>query len=204
VIDTGESTPATLIGRAQRGDRDALSELLGLAQPHILRWCRRRVTAWIERSATAEDIAQEACLAVLLMLPCLPCDDESFWRIVYGIVDHKIVDAQRRVGRSRTELRHDVPERIDDTTVGPEDRALNGEDTRRLACLLSVLPEEFRLVLWLRLGLGLPADEVAAQLGGTAVAIRVRQHRGLVRLRRHLAVTIDQHATHGPPVVAPL
>lgn len=199
-MDTADtnSALALMIEDAQRGDRDAMCELMGLVRERALRWCRRRVTAWEERSATAEDIAQEACLAVLIMLPRRRWDDGSFWPMVHGVVRHKVVDVQRRVGRSRDEPCAELPDTVDALTVGPEDGAVSGENARHLAGLLSVLPESYRTILWLRLGLGLSADEVAVRFGCTAGAIRVRQHRGLTRLRRHIAAT---HAADVPVLI---
>lgn len=77
---------ALVIEDAQRGDRDAMTQLIGIVRERALRWCRRRVTAWEERSATAEDIAQEARLAVLIMLPRRRWDDGSFWPMVHAVV----------------------------------------------------------------------------------------------------------------------
>ncbi|WP_436501770.1 sigma-70 family RNA polymerase sigma factor [Actinokineospora sp. HUAS TT18] len=186
-----------LIERAQDGDRAALGELMTVVRARVLRWSRRRVTAWEERSATAEDIAQEACAAILVMLPRHRCDDGSFWPLVHGVVSHKVVDVQRRVGRDRTDPYADLPDTIDQHAADPEDGVLRGERSRRLAAVLGVLPDSYRRLLWLRVGLGWTTEEVAAEFGCTPGAVRVRQHRALTRLRRHLA-TLDA----GPDVSA--
>ncbi|MCP2092162.1 Sigma-70, region 4 [Actinosynnema pretiosum] len=52
--------------------------------------------------------------------------------------------------------------------------------------LLGVLPEKQREILLLRVVVGLSAEEVAVAVGSTPGAIRVAQHRALVRLRKAL------------------
>lgn len=136
--------------------------------------------------ATAEDITQETCLAVMVMFPRHRWDDNAFWPMVFGVAANKLADARRRAFRDQSVPAAELPENPDDS-AGPDGHTQRGEHTAELAALLRVLPENQRLLLWF--GLGLSAEQVAAKLGCTPGALRVRQHRALNRLRRHLAET---------------
>ena len=59
-------------------------------------------------------------------------------------------------------------------------------DARLVAALRQLTPEQ-REVVVLRIALGYSAEEVARQLGTTAGAVRVTQHRALAKLRALLA-----------------
>jgi len=55
-----------------------------------------------------------------------------------------------------------------------------------IAMPLAALTEGQREILWLRVVVGLSAEETAAVVGGTPEQVRVTQHRALNRLRREL------------------
>jgi RNA polymerase sigma-70 factor (ECF subfamily) len=55
-----------------------------------------------------------------------------------------------------------------------------------IAAPLAALTDGQREILWLRVVLGLSAEETAAAVGGTPELVRVTQHRALNRLRREL------------------
>jgi RNA polymerase sigma-70 factor, ECF subfamily len=66
---------------------------------------------------------------------------------------------------------------------GPEQRALQAEQSNKLGRLLAVLSARQRETLVLRVGMGLSAAETAEVVQSTPGAVRVIQHRALVRLR---------------------
>jgi RNA polymerase sigma-70 factor (ECF subfamily) len=131
-------------------------------------------------------VAQEVCLAVLTALPSYRDQGRPFLAFVYGIAAHKVADAHRSAARNRSEPVPEVPD-APETEAGPEQRAMQGELSDRMAVLLRVLPEKQREILLLRVVVGLSAEETAEAVGSTPGAVRVAQHRALARLRKSLA-----------------
>ena len=167
------------------GDPAALARLLATIRPLVVRYCRARVGRNERTFASADDVAQEVCLAVLTALPSYRDQGRPFLAFVYGIAQHKVADAHRSAARNRTEPVPEVPDGVSDT-VGPEQRAMQSELNERLAGLLGILPDKQREIVVLRVVVGLSAEETAASVGSTPGAVRVAQHRALSRLRRLL------------------
>lgn len=175
-----------LVGAAINGDRSAVERLLRSIQPLVVRYCRARVGRQERSYASADDVAQEVCLAVLSALPSYRDQGRPFLAFVYGIAAHKVADAHRTAARNKSEP---VPEFPDTPELrdGPEQRAMSGELSGRMARLMSTLPPKQREILVLRVVVGLSAEETADAVGSTPGAVRVAQHRALNRLRKALA-----------------
>lgn len=179
---------AELVERATRGDRAAIQHVLTFVQPVVIRYCRARL-GWIERAyGSADDVAQEVCIAVVKALPTYRDEGKPFLAFVYGIASHKVADAMRSAGRHHAEPVAEVPDgAAADPT--PEDRALSREQAERLSLLMEQLPRQKREILLLRIVLGLSAQETAEIMGSTPGAVRVAQHRALSSLREMLSRT---------------
>lgn len=182
----GDGQGAALVGAAVGGDRLSVERLLAWVRPLVVRYCRARVGRQERSFASADDVAQEVCLAVLTALPGYREQGRPFLAFVYGIAAHKVADAHRAAARNRTEPVAEVPDEPE-MDAGPEQRAIRGELTTRMAALLQVLPAKQREILVLRIVVGLSAEETADAVGSTPGAVRVTQHRALARLRRALA-----------------
>lgn len=181
-----EAELSDLVDAALLGDPRAVEQLLARIQPLVLRYCRARVGTRERTLVSADDIAQEVCLAVVSALGRYQYEPGSFLAFVYGIAAHKVADARRRAVRSRSEV---VPELPDTPALedGPEQRAMNGEMIGHITQLLRRLPDRQREILVLRVAVGLSAEETAAAVGSTPGAVRVAQHRALVRMREMFA-----------------
>ncbi|MEU4739834.1 sigma-70 family RNA polymerase sigma factor [Actinosynnema sp. NPDC023658] len=177
--------PEKHVEAAVRGDRRAVEALLAEIRPVVVKYCRARVGTGQRSSASAEDVAQEVCLAVLKALPNYREQGRPFLAFVYGIAAHKVADAHRASARNRAESVPELPDSAGNEP-GPELRALQGELSDRVGQLLSVLPDRQREILVLRVVLGLSAEETADAVGSTPGAVRVAQHRALTRLRKAL------------------
>ncbi|MET8757026.1 sigma-70 family RNA polymerase sigma factor [Lentzea sp. NPDC004782] len=174
---------AELVNLAVQGDRRAVEQLLRYLRPLVVKYCRARVG----RSATtADDVAQDVCLAVLTALPNYREQGRPFLAFVYGIAAHKVADAHRALARNRAEPMAEVPDQASRGT-GPEDFALQVELNGTMGELLRMLPEKQREILVLRVVVGLSAEETAEAVGSTPGAVRVAQHRALGRLRKEIA-----------------
>jgi len=179
----GRELPDGLIAGAVRGDRRAREELLALIHPRVLRYCRARMGYRESVLCSADDVAQDVCVAVVGALQTYQLRGLSFRAFVYGIAAHKVADAFRASGRDRTEPVDELPD-SPVSTDGPEQRMLAAERTAHLEALLAHLTPRQREVLLLRLAVGMSAEETAQAVGSTAGAVRVTQHRALSRLRR--------------------
>jgi RNA polymerase sigma-70 factor (ECF subfamily) len=173
---------AVIVAQAVAGQRAAVERLLGYVRPLIVRYCRARVGRQERSFASADDVAQEVCLAVLTALSTYRDQGRPFLAFVYGIAAHKVADAHRAAARNRSEPVAEVPDEPE-LDAGPEQRAMRVEMTTRMAELLQVLPAKQREILVLRVVVGLSAEETADAVGSTPGAVRVAQHRALARLR---------------------
>lgn len=179
-VVTDEMAP--LVAAAQVGDRAALEELIGRLRPGVLRYCRARLGRDAGSYGSADDVAQEVCMAVLTALPRYVDQGRPFAAFVYGIAGHKVADAQRAGFRDRSDVTDSLPDRADDGP-GPEDAAIASADAAAAAALLDRLPPVHRELLLLRVVAGLSAEETGAALDMSPGAVRVAQHRALARLR---------------------
>ncbi|QFZ24227.1 sigma-70 family RNA polymerase sigma factor [Saccharothrix syringae] len=173
------------LGGAVAGDRGAVERLLASIRPLVVRYCRARVGRQERSFASADDVAQEVCLAVLKALPSYRDQGRPFLAFVYGIAAHKVADAHRAAARDRAEPVPEVPDGPD-AEAGPEQHVMQEELSQRMGRLLQVLPERQREILVLRVVVGLSAEETADAVGSTPGAVRVAQHRALTRLRKAL------------------
>jgi RNA polymerase sigma-70 factor (ECF subfamily) len=176
---------------ASTGDRPALDRLLERIRPLVVQYCRARIGNGMLGPQAAEDVAQDALLAV--------CGALERWRpekrvmaFVYGIASNKVVDAYRAAGRDRSVPTEGVPD-SPDLSPGPEQTAVLNSEVAELRTMLDQLPEHHREVLVLRLALGLSAVETAHTVGSTSGAVRVTQHRALAKLRELVARRAERH-----------
>ena len=189
---SGERLDA-VVAEAVAGNRDALREVLEIIRPIVVRYCRARVGTTERSGLSADDVAQEVCLAAITALPRYKDQGRPFLAFVYGIAAHKVADAHRAAARNRADPTDGVPERYS-LEAGPEQMALDSESSARMTKLLSVLPEKQREILILRVVVGMSAEETAEAVGSTAGAVRVAQHRALARLKAEIIATKHDHA----------
>ena len=110
-----------------------------------------------------------------------------FASFVFGIASHKVADAKRSAARLAIPT-EDLPDGPDDRP-GPEETAVAYLEAERARALLARLPVNQRELLVLRVLSGLSAEETGNELGMSAGAVRVAQHRALARLR---AIAVEE------------
>lgn len=184
-----------LVRRATRRDPDATGTLLAALRPGLVRYCRGRLGRIGGAYTTADDVAQEVCIALLKALPGYRELGRPFAAFVYGIAAHKVADAQRAAARNVavTPVESFASE-PDDTGPGPEQQAVRSDLARRLSALLALLPEVQREIVLLRVAAGLPAEDVGEIVGMSPAAVRVAQSRALVKLRTLAGESLDEVA----------
>ncbi|GAA2384572.1 RNA polymerase sigma factor ShbA [Catellatospora methionotrophica] len=191
-----------LVARAARGEADATAALLAGVRPTVIRYCRARLGPVGGAYTTADDVAQDVCIALLQALPRYRQQGVPFSAFVYGISARKVADAQRAAMRhlsAAVPSQRTGPDPLDrpDDSPGPEQQAMANDQARRLARLLNLLPDPQREIIVLRVAVGLTADEVGVWLNMSAGAVRVAQSRALARLRT-LADDLRDDIAHQP------
>ncbi len=177
-----------VVADAVAGDRGALRQLLETVRPVVVRYCRARVGNVQRGGITADDVAQEVCMAVITALPRYRDQGRPFLAFVYGIAAHKVADVHRSLSRDRAYPTDSVPE-VESGWTGPEQLAVQADSAARMDKLLQLLPGNQREILILRVVVGLSAEETADAVGSTPGAVRVAQHRALARLKSELVGT---------------
>jgi RNA polymerase sigma-70 factor, ECF subfamily len=182
-----------VVARAVAGDRDALQKVLETIRPIVLRYVRARIGTAERSGLSADDVAQEVCLAAITALPRYKDQGRPFLAFVYGIAAHKVADAYRAMGRNQADATDKLPDRPSGD-LGPEQLTMDSEAAARMDKLLSLLPEKQREIVILRVVVGMSAEETAEAVGSTAGAGRVAQHRALTRLKGELDGRRDRGA----------
>ncbi|RBM15957.1 RNA polymerase subunit sigma [Prauserella sp. PE36] len=171
-----------VVRSAAAGDQFAVHKLITMITPIITRYCRARLGRRDLSYVSADDVAQETCVAVLKALPSYQDRGGSFLYLVHAIASNKVSDAFRLVSRERSDPTPDVPEQNGGDNE-PERRALNTDLGHRLNGLLGFLSNNQREIVILRIVVGLSAGETADALGLSPANVRTSQHRALARLR---------------------
>ena len=171
---------------------DAVEALLRQFRPAIVRYCRARLarTRTCSGGLDEDDVAQEVCLALLSALPSYRDMGRPFGAFVFAIAAHKVADAAR--GAARAPLSVPVLPDLPDRCPGPEETVVKSADARLARALLAHLPAAQRRLLLLRVVAGLSAEDTGYVLDMSPGAVRVAQHRALVRLR---ALAADESRT---------
>lgn len=179
----GDDELAALVPHAAAGDQRALKRLIAIVHPRVLRYCRARIGGG--RMPTAEDVAQEICLAVATSIGRYEDTGRPFMAFVYGIAFNKVADAHRSMVRDKTTPTEEVPDH-EVSGFTPEDAALMTAGSNEVRVLLDSLNDKARDIIILRVFVGLSAEETAEVVGSTPGAVRVAQHRALSKLRKKL------------------
>jgi RNA polymerase sigma-70 factor, ECF subfamily len=166
---------------AMGGQPAAIDTLLRQIRPMVVRYCRARLGRISGYYQAADDVAQEVCIALVSALPRYQDMGRPFASFVFGIASHKVADAMRTAARMAIPT-EDLPDGPDDRP-GPEETAVAYIEAERARALLARLPVHQRELLVLRVLSGMTAEETGHELGMSAGAVRVAQHRALARLR---------------------
>jgi RNA polymerase sigma-70 factor, ECF subfamily len=180
-LDGGRGNIRELTARAVGGHPAAIESLLLQIRPMVLRYCRARLGRFSGQYQSADDVAQEVCIALVSALPRYRDMGRPFVSFVFGIASHKVADAMRSAANLAIPT-EDLPDAPDDRP-GPEETAVAYLEAERVRALLGRLPAQQRELLVRRVLAGMSAQETGDELGMSAGAVRVAQHRALARLR---------------------
>ncbi len=168
-----------LVARAQAGDANAFTQLVGLYQTPIYNLSYRM----LGEAREAEDAAQETFLRAYAQLYRYQLA-RSFKTWLFSIASHHCIDRLRK--RRLTWLSLDEPlephPALNEPTPGPEDSALRREQTQLIQMMLQQLSPEDRNVVILRYWHDLSYEEIAAATTGSVSAVKSRLHRARASL----------------------
>ena len=181
---------APLVESAREGDRSAVDELVRLtyADTYTLAY---RLTG---HEDDARDVVQEAYLRAYRGLRRFR-GDSQFTTWLYRITANCSANLLAKRARTRTEtLPEDAPIVDACPDRDPEVRFAGEADRARVAGALALLPVKLRQVIVLRDIYDLPHGSIAAELGISEAAAKVRLHRARRRLREVLGDALDDTA----------
>ena len=144
-MTTQEERLDAVVAEAVAGDRDALRKVLETIRPIVIRYCRARVGTTERSGLSADDVAQEVCLAAVMALPRYRDRGRPFLAFVYGIAAHKVADAYRAASRDLAYPTESVPEHRS-AEPGPEQAVLEADSVSRMSELLEALPDRKSVV----------------------------------------------------------
>ncbi len=180
------SSSVELLGRALRGDRGALDDLIARLLPSLHRWAHGRLPRWARGALDTADLVQDALLRTVRRLSGFePRRRQALQAYLRQAIQNRIRDELRRVGRQPVPgaLDPDLPE----AGPSPLDQAVGAQTAERYKRALARLSAEDRELLVARLELGYSYAQVAVATGRPgAEAARKAVQRALVRLGEEL------------------
>lgn len=184
-----------LLEAAQRGDEQAIDELLARHEKRVYRFGLRMCG----NEEDAKEVLQETLLTAFREVHNFRAEAQlSTW--LYQIArSHCSRATRRRAGAPEEHLPLDaddvrklpLPER------GPDDASHARQLGEVLEVAIRALPEKLREALILRDVEGLSANEAAAAAGIEVAALKSRLHRARLQMREHLAALLGETAGEG-------
>lgn len=147
------------------------------------------VTGYLRQHGAREpdDVASETFLDVFRSIQSFEGDEVGFRSWVFTIAHRRMVDERRRTSRQPVTTEFDDLDWIDEVdATSPEGVVDTAEDAQRLEQHLSVMTQEQRDVVLLRVVGGLSVAETAAAVDRSPAAVRQLQRRGLRALEEQL------------------
>jgi len=189
----GADSELQLVKAAQRGDEEALRELVRRYEKTVYQFafkvCRSQ--------EDAEDTLQEAFLSILKALKSFN-HKSNFSTWVYRIVSNSCLMKWRKEKRERWESFEELDhpeERIEDRYTrwpdSPAEEVLNNELKEQLDRAILDLPPIYRLTFVLKDLEGLKIEEVAASLDISVTAAKARLRRARLFLRDRLSRYVE-------------
>lgn len=185
----GGRDDAALIKRCQRGDRQAMNELILAYQKHVFNLAFRLSNNYDD----AQDIAQEAFVRVFNSIGNFR-GDANFSTWIYRIVNNVFLD-ERKKQRVRAHSSLDeyldledssVARQIEDPSPGPEDAVEQRERHDVVAHAVHQLPENQRVMIALYHFQGLSYEEIAAIMQLPIGTVKSRLNRARLALKDKL------------------
>jgi RNA polymerase sigma-70 factor, ECF subfamily len=167
-----------LVGRAQRGDRDALEELYLLHFDRIYSYLHMGVG----NRHDAEDLTTQVFVKMLESIGRFRWRSAPFSAWLFRIAHNLAMDHFR--SNKRWQPEEEVPEPEPSEESAAEEEALESIGRRSMLELIENLSHEQQQVLTLKFVFNFSNGDAATILGKTEGAIKSLQHRALASLQR--------------------
>lgn len=173
------------------GDPDAVGAVYTVLAGRLVSYLIARVGD----RATAEDLLEATFLELLQRGQTIRGGPAAIKAWLFRAAHFNALDHIRATKRRAEDLQDDTESlEVIDTALGPEERAVADDLSRRVRAAMAELSEDQRQVLSLRYLAGLSAPEVAEVLDKNDGAVRSLQHRG----ERALARVLERDAVAVP------
>ena len=177
-----ESELRTLMLAGLRGDAAAYRTVLARVGDHLRGYFGTRLTRFGRSPADAEDLVQEALLAMHTRRETYD-PNEPFTPWMHAIARYKLIDHLRR---RHVEVSN-IPVEDIEAIVAETDEHAGVESALDLDILMAQLPDQMRRAIACVKIEGLSVAEAARRCGMSESAIKVNVHRGLKALSRFVA-----------------
>lgn len=172
---------AELLEQARKGNRQALNQLVGLYWQPVYRFIYYKV----RHKEEAEELTQEALLKAVAYLPKFEDRGIPFQSFIMRISTNLVTDFWRKKARGGDTL--PLAEAVaQSNAAGPDELAILEERKAIVHDAISMLPEEQRRVIELRLIDGRPIKEAADIMQKTEGALKMLQQRALQNIRKRI------------------
>jgi RNA polymerase sigma factor (sigma-70 family) len=188
------ATQENLARRAQKGDKDALGELITNYRSRLAALVNSRLNAHAVRTVETEDIVQETHLRACQAISRFTWQGgDSFLRWLGGIAEHVIVDVIRKSVKTRTSgLDTDLA-----ASAQTASRLLRrGERFDRLRQAIDMLDADQRRVVLLARLKKLPIKVIAEEMGRSPDAISQLLIRAVRKLKELMGDTESLNLPH--------
>ena len=186
-----------LLRRVEAGDASAITPLLERHRDRLRRMLNVHMDPRVRRRVDPSDVIQDALLDASRRLPQYAHERPiPFYPWLRNIAWERLLDLQKRhLKTSKRTLRREqnvilnddsleaLARQLIDTGTNPHDRMVRSELRQRLRTAVDQLAEDDRQVLVLRHLEQLPVRDIAAVLGLSESAVKMRCLRALTRLR---------------------
>ena len=180
LIPPAGDAPAALVNRAQRGDRQAFSDIYACYSPKVYAYVLRHVGGEVE---VAQDITSDVFLKAMEHLESYRLRDVPFSSWLFRIAHNRVVDHYRRMPKLQpVALEDEGP--LAKKAVSLEVSLILNRKVLRDA--IELLTPEQRSVIVLRLLQNRTVAETAIAIGRSEDAVKQLQRRGLAALERIL------------------
>ena len=186
MVDLSEVRDRDLMARLRGGDEDAFRGLFDRYAPTANALARRVV----RQSHLAEEIVQEAFMAVWRDPGAYDGDRGSVKSWLMGMVHHRAVDLVRREEAHRRRAEAAIPEALEEQADHADDVVQQlglPEERRVVRAALDELPDEQRQVLSMMYFDGLSQSQIADRTGIPLGTVKSRTLLGMRRMRGALA-----------------
>ena len=168
----------SLVAQIKHGNREAFGALYDLFSADLFRF----LIVLARDVQEAQDLTSETFVRVWRSIDRY--QKGNFRSYIFMIARNLALDALRK--RKRASVHIENEEDLIDLKSSPLLDAVRSEEDKHMYQALMELSEEYRTIISLRFMNGMSTKEVAELIGKSEAAVKITQHRAMVKLREKL------------------